>query len=120
MKTTQGKAVSAYLALTRMGQVRLPSTVAYKLFKLKSALKGAYDFQAEEEQKMIDEFGGKMLENGQIIIGDEAQRGLFKQAQKKLEETEIDVEVNPISLSSAEIREITINDLEALDGFVEF
>lgn len=120
MKSTQGKAIKAYLALQTMGQNKLPSTTAYKLFRLKKALQDVVEFQTEEEKKLVDECGGTVTESGTIIIEDAEKRREYAEKRKELDGMECDVNYNQIKLSSAEIREMSINEMESLDGFVDF
>ena len=120
MKSTHGKALKAYLTLQAMGSKQIPSSTAYKLFKLKKALLDVVEFQTEEEKKLVDECGGTITENGTIIIEDAEKRKEYAAKYKELEQMECDVEYNQIKLSSAEIKEMSINEMEALEDFVNF
>ena len=53
MKMNQRKVVLAYKALLRLSEQPLPLPVAYGLYKAKKALESAWQFQLEQEEKMI-------------------------------------------------------------------
>ena len=117
MKTTQEKALNAYAALNRMAQRSMNSFTAYKLFKLKKALQDPVDFRIEQERKMIEELGGTMTETGQAVLENESQKA-FNEKVKELNALECEIEREKTAIFLAEIKDITMAEIEALEDFI--
>ena len=118
-KTTQGKATRAYLTLDRMGNRTLPANAAFRLFKVKKALQSAFEFETEEEKKYLAEFGGELKDGFVNFETPEKAKG-FETKKKELDSMEIEVEVEVPTIRLEEMKEVTISELEALEGFVNF
>lgn len=119
MKTTQEKALNAYAALNRMAQRSMNSFTAYKLFKLKKALQDPVDFRIEQERKMIEELGGTMTETGQTVLDSESQKA-FNEKVKELNALECEIEREKTVIFLAEIKDITLSEMEALEDFIKW
>ena len=119
MKTTQEKALNAYAALNRMAQRSMNSFTAYKLFKLKKALQDPVDFRIEQERKMIEELGGTMTETGQAVLESESQKA-FNEKVKELNAMECEIEREKTVIFLAEIKDISLAEIEALEDFIEW
>ncbi len=113
---TQGDAVKAYGTIIRMGQ-KATGAAAFVLFKLKKQLQEIFDFQREEEQKIIEKCGG-VSEQGMILISDPEKRAECIRQLKELHALEC--EIQPVQIQASAIPEINLDEIEALDGFVEF
>ena len=120
MKTTQRNAVIAYSALIGMGRKPMKSRTAYKLFRLRLKLKEIVDFQAEQETKLCQEMGVTISDDGRFQFPDDKIKEQFETAHKELEETECEIDENEIKIGINELPDLSINELEALDGFVKF
>lgn len=118
METTQGKAVLAYTTIAQMSRKPMPSFAAYKLFRLKKALAPVVEFQSEQEQKMVDEFGGRITENGMILIEDTDKRRAFAEKHKELDGMTCEVETGKIEMHMKELPDLSVADMETLDDFV--
>ena len=114
---TQGDAVRAYGAIVRMGQ-KATGAAAFTLFRLKKSLQEIFEFQNEEEQKLVKKYGGQMIDNGLVVIADKEQREQFQKEVEKLHAMECDIQ--PVTIPAAAIPEISLAEIEALDGFVIF
>jgi len=114
---TQGDAVRAYGAITRMGQ-KATGAAAFTLFRLKKGLQEIFEFQNEEEQKLVQQYGGQVIENSLVVIADKDQRAKFQAEVEKLHAMECDIQ--PVTIPAAAIPEISLAEIEALDGFVIF
>ena len=115
MKTTQGKATQAYITLANMSARVLPANAAYRLYKLKKALKDTFDFQTEEERKYVRELGGEVTENGQIILTEKEKKEEFAQKRKELEAMEIELKIDIPTVSINDMKEASLLELEALE-----
>ena len=112
---TQGNAIVAFGAINRMG-ARATGNVAFTLFRLKKELKTIVEFQSEEEQKLIEKYKGAVTENGVIVV--QENRDEFFKEREKLRAMECDIE--PVDVPMSGIPEITLAEIEALEGFVKF
>lgn len=115
---TQNRAVVAYTTIMNMGQ-KVSGKPAFALFKLKQTLKGIVEFQSEEEMKLVEKYGATVTEDGRILPGDDAEK--FAELVKEKEELgNMECDVVPVEIDLDSIPEITMNEIEALDGFVIF
>ena len=114
---TQGEAVKAYGTIIRMGQ-KATGAAAFSLFRLKKELKEIFEFQNEEEQKIVQKFDGQIIEGGILVIADKEKR---EKAIAEIEELhKMECDIHTVQIPAAAIPEITLAEIEALDGFVEF
>ena len=119
MAQTQRQALRAYTAIRDMGR-KATGKAAFSLFRMKQQLRDIVEFQAEEEQKLVEQFGGQVSEEGMILIADDAQREKFLKEKEKLYAMELDPAVEPVTVELSGLPEINMDEIEALDGFVEF
>ena len=115
----QRQALAAYAVLMGMGR-KATGEAAFSLFRMKQKLKEYVDFQAEEEEKMVERAGGQITEDGKIIIEDPMKRKAFLEEKKKLGEMEIKPAIEPIRIAPERIPEINMDEIEALQGFIIF
>lgn len=116
---TQKEAMTAYVALCRMGK-KAKGRTAHRLFRVKAELKGQIDFQAEQEEAMIERCGGTVTEDGKILFADKEQQKAFIRERKELDEMEVEPEIKPIRISQDSIPDIDLEEIEAIRPFVEF
>lgn len=117
MKTNHRKALGAYATIQRMAQ-KVSGRTAFTMFKLKQELAGIVQFQSEEEIKLVEKYGGSIDEKGSITIPDDEKRKEFLKEYKELGDVECDV--NEVEIQIDSLPEITMQEIEALDGFVKF
>ena len=118
MKMKQRKVVLAYKALLRLSEQRLPLPVAYGLYKAKKALDSAWQFQLEQEEKMIAECKGLIDGSGSVTFPDDAARLEYVQKAMELNEMETEIEAPGVILSADSGLNLTLNEIDALDGIV--
>lgn len=119
MKTTQRQAVAAFVTLNQMSQKPMNSFTAYKLFRLKKALKDAVDFQAEEERKIAAELGGEITDDGRLNLPD-GKLPEYKDRHGELEAMECEVDREKTEIHMKELQNISLADMEILEPFVEW
>ena len=117
MKTTQRRAVLAHRIIQRMS-MRVAGKAAFSLFRLKKQLKEIMDFQGEEQEKLVKKYGGAIADNGMILIADQEKRKEFDQEDKELGAMEC--EIQPVDIRAKDVPDITLEEIEILDGFVNF
>ena len=98
---------------------RATGKTAFALFKLKNELKQFVDFQADEETKLVEKYDGE-LQNGFVMIADEEKRKQFIEEKKQLDNMDIDHEIVRVKIDPDAISDINIDEIEALNGFVDF
>lgn len=118
MNITQGKAVSAYRTLIRLSEQPLPLPVAHGLYRARKALENAWQFQLEQEQKMVLECKGVITENNIINFPDDAARQDYVKRTMELSKMETEVELPVVSIPAGQNLALSINDIAALDGIV--
>lgn len=116
---TQQQALTAYAILMGMGK-KATGEAAFSLFRMKQKLREIVEFQAEEEQKLVDKLGGKITETGQIIFAGDDEKRAFIEEKKKLGEMKIDPSIEPVRIAPDKIPEINMDEIEALQGFIIF
>ncbi len=118
---TQGRMVKAYKALLEIGQQRLPSTISYKLFKLRRQLQPAWDFQIERETQIFEMYPPVQQEDRKFFKFEspEAKQD-FEEAFKELNDMEPEIPFDPINVPLLPEMRLSGNDLETLEDFVFF
>ena len=120
MKTEQGKVTIAFKALLDISQKQIPSFAAFKLFRLKKALQEVIDFQAEQEQKMMEEIGGSIDSMGRFHFDNEEKSKEFIERHKEMDKLECEINIERMSMFMKEIPEISISEMESLDPFIDW
>lgn len=112
--------IRAYKALKKLGEQELPIKTACKVHRLMVSLRPVWEFQVQEEEKIISRLQPGM--NGgdlQFKTPEEAQE--FRDRLRELNEMEVDdLAFTPVSVPVPEDALLTANDIDALDGFISF
>jgi len=119
MAQTHLKALIAYAALTRMGQ-KATGKAAFSLFRMKQKLEEVVRFQGEQERTLAEKHGTKIMEDGALIFPDDKAKAAFMEDKKALYDMEIDPEIEPIKVQIDQLPAINMEEIEALNGFIEF
>lgn len=118
----QERVNKAYISLVKLREYNLPVKKAYAIYKLLSAVEGAYEFASGEEKKYLDEYGGTIKNGTEIIFETPEKCTAFKTRIDELYEADVDIEIEPVTLTEKDLKEQTITpaDIANLDGFVIF
>ena len=116
----QSKLARAYKVLNDLGQQRLPSMIAYKLFKLKKQLQPVWDFQVEQEQQIFEMYPPVQKEDNAFKFESPEQKKGFLDAFDELNNMESDLEITPINVPLLPEMRLSGNDLEILEDLVFF
>ena len=125
VKTTQHHAVEAYKTLAKYSKENFENrTVILKLFHIKKALFEFWDFQVEQDQVILKACNGVSDSYGNVSFPEDTEDGAnmnkFKGMEADLAATEVEVDVEPVELKLNDVPKLTIEDVEALDGFISF
>ena len=116
----QGKLVGAYKVVSKLYEQRIPLPISYKLYKLRNALQKAWDFQADSEEKLIDEFKPVSAQNGLLKFSDPETAKQFNERVKEVLDMDSDIEITPIEIPMLDELSIAPGEIEALEGIVTF
>ena len=123
MKIKLEKAVNAWQVVNRLNAIRMKSpATARKLFSLKKLLEPNFEFYVEEEQKLIEELGGTVAEDGAILFPDQ-EEGMkkLKAGRKELFDTECDVPIDtPILFYDREGVQVSGEEIGILENLADF
>ena len=116
----QGKIIDAYKALSKLASYQLPIKTAYQLHKLRAALKSAWDFQCEEEGKLIERLRPAVDADGNLTFATMEDKQEFLRVQNEIAEQEQEIDYQPVVIGFSDGITLSANDIDALDGFVTF
>lgn len=119
------KIIAAYNVLEKMSDHLYDYGVAYKLYALKKDMVPHVQFYAAEELKMVEKYAEKN-ENGKAVIQPNGKFNFISTEAKKefLEDSEalgnVTADWNREVLKLPIAPMMSMKQLEALDGFIEF
>lgn len=113
---TQANVIKAIKTLDKIKTQPMQLRTSYNLYKLRQSLQPHWDWQVEQEMKILEE-KGVQTENGLTIT--QEKRAEFDSALLSIIEIEVDKDWTPVKVSVSDGLTISIEDIEALDGFVE-
>lgn len=119
IQTTHGKAYNAFIALNQIRNV-VKGMDALHVFHMKNKLKDSVDFMSEEEIRIVNEYGGTITDVGKVIIPDKEKVIEYIKARKELDELPCEIDTEPIVIRIDRCPDVTGEQIENLDGFVEF
>ena len=116
---TYQKMINAYATLMRMSTTQMPIKAARALYSIRRAIEPTYEFCVEQEQVIVSSHEGK-VNNGSITFTDEEKAKSAQQALQDLYSQEAEYDREPVELALDDVAgcKLTMNDLDALEGFV--
>ncbi len=111
----QGKIIMAIKTLDKLKSQQMALSLSYRLYKLRKELQPHWDWQVEQEMQMLEKFG-EHNENG-MTIKQEA-RADMDSALALIVDTEVEQDWNPVKIAVSDDLMISVEDIEALDGFI--
>ena len=116
MKTYR-RAITAHRILYLISGKVADTLTARRLYDLRKKLDEAVDFVCERQKALMEQFDVSYNEVGQWIYPDAINRDMFDKANGELLDTEAEIEA--VSVKAEAIPGLSIDDIAALDGFVE-
>lgn len=115
----QSQMVNAYKVLENLSKQTMPIKTAYAVHKLRGKLKPAFDFQVEREEMLVEKLNPE-FKDGRLVFKtvDDAQE--WNDEMTAIADIDSDIEFEPITATMTDDMRLTPNDVEALDGFVNF
>ena len=121
--------VQAAQAIESIQQLRLPYAKARKIYEISKKLRCEYEFYANEEAKLVNEYAVKgengrpiIRENGMITFPDLEAKEAYSHEILKLNEMFVEMRIEPVTLTAAEIGTQTIQPeaISRLEGIIIF
>lgn len=116
----QGTVIKAYKALLNISEQSLPLNLSYKVFKLKRMLQPCWDFQLEKEKEIFTNYTPESIDGSNFKFDTPEKTKAFKESFDELANMDTDVEFQPIKIQISDKFNVSVNEIEALDGFVIF
>ena len=118
----QGKIIAAYNTIEnlRKQDVRYPSTVSMALFRTKKALEAQYEFQSEEEKKLVEELNPTQEDNGTLKFASEEDAQKFVNRMREINDIDVDLDYTKQKIKLRDEFGLTLDEIETLDPFIEF
>lgn len=115
---TAQQLLQALQILPRLMELKLPVKKAYKIYSMAKAMDTKKEFFVQEEQKLVKNNNGEMIDGGVKFNTVEDQANFSKEHADMLS-CEID-DISAIDLTFDELGEATLtpNDLIALEGVI--
>ena len=112
----------AYSALGRLANMQLPVRDSRNLYMLSKQLDNAYNFELEQEKKLIEKYHGVLTGDGGVTFPNSDETKKFGEELAELNNLEVEVEFDPVVIScdAMEDQRISPFDVACLDGFVMF
>lgn len=118
----QEKINRAFPSLNKLRDMSLPVKKARAIYKLYTAIEGAYNFSYSEEQKYLNEFHGTVSADGSITFKTPDDCSAFKEKFEELINSDIELDIDVVTLSDDDFGDqmLTPGDIFNLEGFVVF
>lgn len=118
---TQKEAVAAYKVLEKIKDQPMSWKMAYWMTKLRQKLKVQMDFQTECEKKLVEKYGVTPTADGRVKLKSPEEARSFDAEWTEIGEIQLtDLKIKPIVLTEMDALRLSPEDVENLDGFVEF
>lgn len=126
-KFTQGQLVAAFVPVMNLNQQTLSRVYSKKIYQLKKKLETALEYQRQEEEKLLNTYGGHVEPDNVTVSfdGDDQEEKKnrminYAKARKELLDSEAIVEIEPFTIPSDVAVEISGDEMERLEGIITF
>ncbi len=83
-------------------------------------MKSAWDFQCEEEGKLIERLRPAVDADGNLTFATIEDKKEFLRVQNEIAEQEQEIDYQPVTVGFSDGITLSANDIDTLDGFVTF
>ena len=123
-KVKQGSVIRAYKVISKLNENPLPLKTAHAFFLVKKELVPHFEFQSDKEKEIYDKYSPVPTENGGLDFGSAEKAQEFTKEFNKLidemQELEVDIDFIKPEVRLEDDIKLTIEDVEALEPFVNF
>lgn len=118
---TQKQAVAAYRALVGIQGQKMNWQLTYQIARLMERLEKQYAFQTDCERKLVEKYNGQVNSNGNVTLETAEKARAFDAEWNEIGEIRLtDLHIEPVVIPETANLEVSVADLRALRGFVEF
>ena len=113
----------AYGALNKLANMQMPVRDAYRLYLLTEQIKPSYNFELEQEKKLLEKYEGVLDQgSGTFKFKDRETMEAFGREMKELNDFDAEIEFDPVEISMDALgtQKLTPVDIMCLKGFVAF
>ena len=113
----------AYGALNKLANMQMPVRDAYRLYLLTEQIKPSYNFELEQEKKLLEKYEGVLDQgSGTFQFKDRETMEAFGREMKELNDFDAEIEFDPVEISMDALgtQKLTPVDIMCLEGFVAF
>lgn len=116
----QAKVIKLHQVIEKLSKQDFPLPQSYKLFKIRKQLQPAIDFRLEQEQKLFEKHPIVEQQGGSVRFSTPEDAAAVETALREMADMEIDVNITPVTLPMLETITITPEELEILEGVIEW
>ena len=117
----QRQIIRAYKSMKKLADQDLPIKTAYRIHRMMMSMGPAWEFQREEEDKILRKLKPKVMENGRLEFSSPEDAQAFKNKLEEIGGMEAEgAEIHPIKMNMPDGTILSANDIDALTGFIEF
>ena len=117
----QHQIIRAYKSMKKLADQDLPIKTAYRIHRMMMGMGPAWEFQREEEDKILRKLKPKVMENGRLEFSSPEDAQAFKNKLEEIGGMEAEgVDVEPIAMQIPNGAILSANDIDSLTGFIEF
>lgn len=120
MKVTHGRIANVYRAIMNISNNPLPVASSMAIYHMKNSIKEYVDFGTNYAVRTANEIGADVDENGHVNFKSAKMRGDFLKKMSELDNTEVDIDIKPVTVKIFPEMVISPNDIEILEGFIAF
>jgi hypothetical protein len=120
MKTTYGEITEAMRGLMKIADIRRAPATSRKLFRLRMAINPAFEFYADEQNKLIEECGGTVAVSGMVSFANKDGKTDYEKRNKELMDMEEEITWEKPKIYDSELKEISPEEMWMLRNFIEF
>lgn len=118
MKIKQQQAIEAYMAVRKLEYQDMPGEKAMVMFKLRKALEPQYQFQDEQERKIIESLGATIGADGFVAFKSDDDKAAYTNKLNEICNLEVDINIEQQTIDAKGMT-LSVKDIEALEPVVK-
>ena len=126
-KFNQGQLVMAFGPVMRLNAQSVSREYSKKIYQLKKTLESVLEYQRQEEEKLLEKYGGHIESDNMTVSfdgkDDEEKHNRminYAKARKELLDSDAVAKIEPFTIPSDVVVEISGEDMEKLEGIITF
>lgn len=108
MTIKQNKTALLFMALQELQSVSLPIQTAWKIYNLAQDIKSRVEFCIQEENKLIEKYGGKPNETGDVKFDSKQNASDFSQEYKALMDFDVVIDTEEICIDLNDLKDVKL------------